>query len=1046
MKFFVILFFSLCIITSNQSQKLDLYKLKGMSVRNIGPAGMSGRVTAIDVDTKNNIIYIGTASGGVWKSENSGVSWKPIFDDQNTQSIGAVKINPINPLEIWVGSGEGNPRNSHNSGVGIFKTVDGGKTWKNMGLQNSKLIHRVLIDYNNPNTVYAGVMGSAWGPSTEKGVYKTTDGGKTWNKILYINDSTGVGEMIMDPQNPKKLIVNMWQFWRKPWQMKSGGPHSGLHITYDGGETWKKLSSKEGLPEGSIGKCGLAIAASNPKIVYALIEAKDNALYKSHDGGESWSKVADDKGFNGRPFYFYEIYVDPKNENTIYSLHTYVHKSIDGGKTFRSIADYGNAVHPDHHAFWIDPENPNYLIDGNDGGLNFSHDAGNSWQFALNLPIGQFYHLNIDDDFPYKVYGGMQDNGSWVGPGFTLSNGGIRNSDWQEVYFGDGFDVAALPADSRYGFAMSQGGDLGKYDLVTGKVDYIKPVHPEGIELRYNWNAALAIDPHNSRGVYYGSQFLHYSSNEGVDWKIISPDLTTNDSLRQPKESGGLTSDVTGAEMNTTIISIAPSPIDKKIIWVGTDDGNIQLTRDGGINWMNLIHNIPGAPKGAWIPQIEVSSSNAGSAFVVLNDYRRNNYKPYLFYTEDYGRTWKNLADINQIKGFVNCIVQDKKEPNLLFLGADDGLYISFDKGSNWNHWINDFPQVQIQDMKIQNTFNDLVIATFGRAFWVIDDITPLRKIAKDGKDILNKELTLLAVPNAYLVNYKSFAGSRFYAQSDFNGDNRSVGSSFKLRTNFDTSKLDRKKDSARMADKKAKIKIYDEQNNLIREYKEEIKDTGFISMSWGLQSNGVKLPRKGEDKSDKKDEDLPPGHQVLPGKYKLVIQWRGNSDSALFELRLDPRSPMTMDALALIRKQKIELDATAEKVASLYDKVKSANKSLDMIEKLATILPDSTQKNISKLTEDQKIKIKKITKELFGPEPGKGYEADPEDVMTNFYRAHNYLASTGNEVGSNVNLQIQKSKKKFDNILEQMKKYLSEDFEPFKMKIVEMKLSPFKD
>lgn len=1024
------------------SQKIDLTQLKGMSVRNIGPAGMSGRVTAIDVDKKNNIIYIGTASGGVWKSDNNGISWKPIFDEQISQAIGAVKINPKNPLEIWVGTGEGNPRNSHNAGVGIFKTIDGGKTWTRMGLENSKLIHRVLIDYNNPEIVYAGVMGSAWGPSNEKGVYKTIDGGKTWKKILYINDSTGVGEMIMDPQNPKKLIVNMWQFWRKPWQMKSGGRHSGIHITYDGGESWKKITHKEGIPEGEIGKCGLAIATSNPRIVYALIEAKENALYKSTDGGEKWSKVVEDKGFNGRPFYFYEIYVDPKNENTIYSLHTYVHKSIDGGKTFKSIADYGNAVHPDHHAFWIDPENPKYLIDGNDGGLNFSYDAGESWQFALNLPIGQFYHLNVDNDFPYKVYGGMQDNGSWVGPGFTLSAGGIRNSDWQEVYFGDGFDVAALPADSRYGFAMSQGGELGKYDLVTGKVEYIKPVHTDGKDLRFNWNAALSIDPHNSRGVYYGSQFLHYSSNEGVDWKIISPDLTSNDSLRQPIESGGLTSDVTGAEKNTTILCIAPSPVDKNVIWIGTDDGNVQLTRDGGLNWSNLINNIPGAPKGAWIPQIEISSTNPAVAFVVLNDYRRNNYKPYLFYTEDYGVSWKNLADVTQLKSFVNCIVQDKVVPNLLFLGADDGLYISFDKGKNWNQWTNEFPQVQIQDMKIQSTFNDLVIATFGRAFWVIDDITPLRKIAQEGSAILQKEFAILSTPDAYQVNYKSFAGTRFYAQSDFNGENKSVGAKFLMKCNFDEKKYDKKKDSIKINDKKAKVYIYDKDNNLVHNFKREIADTGIVKLGWVMRNNGLRVPRKDEPKPD---EDPPFGSSTLPGKYKILIEWRGNKDSSYFEIKQDPRSPLTENAITSNRRIANELQIEAEKVAIVYDKIRNASYSIDIIEKMTSILNDTTQKEIKKLNEEQRKKIKEINKEMFGPEPGKGYEPDPEDAMTHYFRTQNYLNTAGNSIGSNIQNQINISKKKFNEITTKMNKYLSEDFVKYQKSIEGYRLTPFK-
>ncbi|MEP7197545.1 MAG: hypothetical protein ABI851_13570 [Saprospiraceae bacterium] len=1014
-----------------------------MSMRSIGPAGMSGRITSIDVDQTNHIIYVGSASGGLWTSNNNGVSWKPIFDEQETQSIGSVKVNQRNPLEIWVGTGEGNPRNSHNSGTGIYKTLDGGKTWTNMGLQNSKLIHRILIDQDNPDVVYAGIMGSAWGPSTERGVFKTIDGGKNWKKSLYVNDSTGIGELVMDPQNPKKLIANMWQFYRKPWQMISGGSSSGIYITYDGGDHWKKISSTEGLPAGNLGKCGLAISKSDPNMVYALIEAKENGLYKSTNGGDNWTKVIEDKGFNGRPFYFYEIYVDPTNSNVIYSLHTYLNKSIDGGKTYKSIADYGNAVHPDHHAFWIDPSNPNYLLEGNDGGLNVSYDAGQTWQFILNLPVGQFYHLNVDDDFPYHVYGGMQDNGTWVGPGFTLSAGGIRNGDWQEVYFGDGFDAAPIPNNNRFGYAMSQGGDLIKYDIITGKTESIRPVHPEDKPLRFNWNSGMAIDPMNPKGIYYGSQFLHYSSNEGVDWKIISPDLSTNDTIRQAKESGGLTPDITGAENNTTIISIAPSPIDAKVIWVGTDDGNVQLTRDGGVSWTNCIANIKNAPKGAWIPQIEVSSRDAGTAFVVLNNYRQNDYKPYLFYTTDFGKTWTNLVDESKVKRFINAVVQDKLEPNLLFVGADDGLYISFDLGKNWNHWTNNFPQVQIQDMKIQNTFNDLVIATFGRAFWVLDNIEPLRKISRSQGAILNREFAILATPDAYDVNYKSFAGSRFYAQADFNGSNKAVGAQFMIKTNFDEKKWDKKIDSAKIKDKKALVKIYNSNQILIRDYKSEVPDTGISIINWGLESNGLKLPSKTETKPD---SDKPGGSKVAIGKYKVVLIWKTFSDSSYFEVKNDPRSEF--NDLARNNQQKIidEFRSFCEKTADTYEKVRDAKKAIDIIEKMSSILPDSTQKNIAKLNEAQRKNILNLENELFGPDAIKGLERDPDDIMSNVYAAMNYVVSAGNVIGSNANNKLRISKEKLNLINEKMNKYLNSEFVEYKINIGKLNLSPFKN
>ena len=484
---------------------LDMKKLKAMKARAIGPGGMSGRVTAIDVVLSNtDVMYVGTASGGLWKSESGGVKWEPIFDNQKSASIGDVAVDPTNSDVIWVGSGEGNPRNSQSAGYGVYKSIDGGKTWEYKGLGETRNIHRVLINPKNPDIVYIGAQGSAWGDSENRGIYKTTDGGETWKNILYIDESTGIGELVMDPQNPNKLIANMWQFRRWPWFFKSGGPSSGLYITFDGGNKWKKLSDKEGLPKGDLGRMGLAIARSNPKIIYALIESKKNALYKSEDGGFKWKKVSD-KNIGNRPFYYAEIYVDPINENRIYNLHTYVTVSDDGGKTFQSLMTaYGaNGVHPDHHAWWIHPDNGSYIIDGNDGGLNISRDGGKSWRFIGNIPVAQFYHISVDNEFPYNVYGGMQDNGSWRGPAYVWRAGGIRNSYWEELFFGDGFDVVPHPANSRYGYAMSQQGNVGRYDLATGHTQLIKPVHPDGKYLRFNWNAAIAQDPFNEDAIYY---------------------------------------------------------------------------------------------------------------------------------------------------------------------------------------------------------------------------------------------------------------------------------------------------------------------------------------------------------------------------------------------------------------------------------------------------------------------------------------------------------------------------------------------------------------
>ena len=467
------------IASTLSAQQLDMEKLKGMKPRAIGPAGMSGRITAIDVvNNQPDIIYIGAASGGVWKSESGGIDWKPIFDKQAVASIGAIAIQQSNPDVIWAGTGEGNPRNSLNGGYGIYKSLDAGTTWQLMGLEKTRNIHRIIIDKNNPNTIYVAAIGSPWGEHPERGVFKTIDGGKTWKNILFVNNKTGAADLVVDPSNPNKLIAAMWEHRRKPWTFNSGGKGSGLHITYDGGEHWKKLSDKDGLPEGDLGRIGIAIAPSNPKIVYALIEAKKNALYKSEDGGIKWKKINDKKGIGNRPFYYSDIFVDTKNENRLYSVFTYINVSDDGGKSFKQLMPAYNTnvgVHPDHHAWWIHPENPSFMIDGNDGGLNITRDKGKTWRFVENLPVGQFYHINFDMEYPYNLYGGMQDNGSWVGPAYVAKAQGIRNSYWQEIMFGDGFDVVPDPKNSRYGYGMSQQGFVGRYDRKTGNAKMVRP-------------------------------------------------------------------------------------------------------------------------------------------------------------------------------------------------------------------------------------------------------------------------------------------------------------------------------------------------------------------------------------------------------------------------------------------------------------------------------------------------------------------------------------------------------------------------------------------
>lgn len=1052
---FLLFILQLAFLLPATAQKVDLSQFKGINVRNIGPAGMSGRVTAIDVDlSDSDRIFIGTASGGVWLSENGGISWKPIFDDQDNLSIGALKINQNNPAEIWVGTGEGNPRNSHNSGKGVYKSIDGGKTWKHMGLEKTKLIHRIIIHRDDPNVVFVGAMGTAWAPTEDRGVYKTTDGGETWEKALYVNEKVGVADMVVDPSNPNKIIAAMWEFGREPWFFNSGGPGSGLYITYDAGKNWTEVTEKDGLPKGDLGRIGLAFAPSKPNIVYALVEAKVNGLYKSVDGGKKWTLVSE-KNIGDRPFYYAELYVDPKNENRIFNIYTYVSKSEDGGKTFESVADYGNNVHPDHHAFWIHPEDPSYIIDGNDGGLAISRDGSATWQFAANIPVGQFYHVNVDDDFPYNVYGGMQDNGSWGGPSFVLKSGGIRNHDWQELFFGDGFDVAPKPGDSRYGYAMSQGGNIGYYDRKTGRTAFIKPVHPENVFLRYNWNSALALEPGTDCGLYFGSQFVHYSSDCGKSWTIISPDLTTNDPEKQKQlESGGLTYDATQAENYTTIIAIAPSPVDENLIWVGTDDGNVQLTRDKGQTWTNLSPSIPGFPQGGFIPKIEVSNKNAGEAFVVVNDYRRNDWSAYLFHTKDYGATWERIVDDADAGAFVCAVVQDDEQENLLFLGTDDGLYVSFDYGKVWNKWTEGFPSVQIRDFAIQNRDADLVIATFGRAFWVMDDIRPLRAIAATNAEILKKELAIFDPPTAYQTSNRSYDGIRFTGQGEFIGDNRGAGVRVKVwfkehkeekKEKADKPQMEENKDKKEAKSKGKEEVVKAEENKEGTMEKEAVKESvkrpkeatmivldmkgdtlrtierkleeGFNTLYWGMDKTGVRTPSLREPRGNFQ----PGGADVLPGIYKIVVEFGDLKDSTEIVVASDPRIEVNISDLekkdAMIKDYQAVIKASTE----AFNQLKTAKEKVEMAGKMAELLPDSTKKELVELNKATIKVIDSLMNVYLEIEEPKGIKRDPGKLNNTLGSAGRYLSSSWGVPGDNamaiVNIATEEAQKSIDNI-----------------------------
>ncbi len=1032
---------SLLIAFAAGSQKVSLSEFKNWKPRNIGPAGMSGRVTAIDVVVNDpDTWYIGAASGGVWKTTNSGASWKPLFDSMPTLNIGSIAIQQSNPNIVWVGTGEGNPRNSLNIGEGIYKSMDGGNTWKRMGLEKTRNIHRVVIDPNNPNTVYAAVIGNPYASHPERGVYKTTDGGTTWTRILYTNESSGAADLVMDPSNPNKLIAAMWQHRRTPWDFKSGGPGSGLYITHDGGANWKKLGKDDGLPAGELGRIGVAFARSMPSRVYAKVEAAKNGLYMSNDGGSKWELInSKPEEVTDRPFYYQEIYVDPTNENRIYDIHSTVTYSEDGGRNFKTLLPY-SGIHPDHHAWWIHPEDPDFIIDGNDGGIGISRDRGRSWEFDEKLPFGQFYHINVDDAIPYNVMGGMQDNGSWHGPAYTWTNGGIRNYYWNNVGGGDGFDVVADPGDPSWVYSMSQGGNLQRLNHETGERWYLKPpVTVLNEKFRFNWNSGIALDPFDKQTVYYGSQYVHKSSNKGVSWQTISPDLTTNNPAQQKQDStGGLTLDITGAETYNTILAIDPSPRERGVIWVGTDDGNVQLTRDGGQSWTNFRNKIPGLPEGAWIPQVRASKHNAGEAFVVANDYRRGDFAPYIFRTTDYGKTWTRLVDDKKVRGYALTMIQDPVQPNLIFVGTEHGLWISFDNGASFEQWKNGYPSVSTYDLAIQEREADLAIATFGRSLWILDDIRPLREIASNNGRRVPEKINVFPAPDAYQVVYRAAPGYEWSTYGLWDAENRRRGAqvSYYVAPGTDTSR------AARIDS--VQVKIYNDKNEVIRNLKWKA-DTGFNRQFWGMEEKGFRSPNAPKPRPGAPET---PGLQVFPGTYKLVISHGKNADSTTVTIKHDPRLNKSDEAKLAQRKMLDRLRMTTDKLIQAIDRIAESEETLGKISAQLRGLEGKEYDSLRKATTAMQDSLKSFREFISGkPSERQGISRTGDvTVMSTLQVAQQYITSKSVAPGAQEEALVKNAELMISRTLNRVNAFYDKNWKDYRKHYENTRLSLFKD
>jgi photosystem II stability/assembly factor-like uncharacterized protein len=748
-------------LSSAQEIKVDSDTFGGLEARSIGPAVMSGRVSAIDAVAGDRLtIYVGAASGGVWKSDDGGVKFKPVFDKYNP-SIGDIRIDPKNAKTVWVGTGESWVRNSVSVGDGLYRTTDGGDSWQRVGLEKTERIARVAVDPSDSAKVFACALGPLFNDSDERGVYVTKDAGKTWEKTLAGAPDAGCADLSLDPKDGKVVYAAIWQHRRKPDFFTSGGPRSGLFKSTDGGATWRKLS--KGLPEGDLGRIAISVSPAKSNVVYATVEAKTTGLYRSEDAGETWTLVSTAAVVQGRPFYFSRLVADPVNPNRVYKASFGAGTSDDGGRTWSALS--GN-FHGDVHAIWVNPKNTDELLLGSDGGCYHSWDRGNRWLFVENLPLAQYYHVALDMEFPFNVYGGLQDNNSWWGP--SKKSGPIGNRDWNALTGGDGFWAFPDPNDEDIVYSESQGGHVARTSRKTGEQKDIQPSPVVGDpKYRFNWNTPIHMSPTRKGVMYMGAQFLFRSADRGESWEKISPDLTTNDKDKQRQnESGGLTRDNSTAENHTTIFAISESPKNPQVVWAGTDDGNLQVTRDGGKTWTNVAGNT-GVPKGTWVSRVEASPHDEATAFATFDGHMTGDMNTYVGKTTDFGKTWTSLATADT-KGFAHVIKQDTVNPNLLFLGTETGLFLTIDGGKQWAQFTSGLPMVPVRDVAVHPRDHDLVLATHGRGLYVVDDITPLRALTPE---ILNADFAFLPTrPGQLLIEGAGFFGSSWYGDHEFSG------------------------------------------------------------------------------------------------------------------------------------------------------------------------------------------------------------------------------------------------------------------------------------
>jgi photosystem II stability/assembly factor-like uncharacterized protein len=870
-----------------------------LEARQMGPGTMSGRITSIEgVNSENGkTLYIGTAGGGIWKTTNAGASFKPLFD-KYCQSIGAIAIDQKNPKIVYVGTGESNMRNSVSIGDGFYKTTDGGSNWSKLGgLDSTEHIAKVAIDPSNSNTIYVAAPGPLWSDSKHRGLYKSVDGGKNFEKILFISEKAGCADITIDPQHPETIYATTWEFRRTPYSFSSGGEGSGVWKSLDGGKSWKQLEN--GLPAKPYGRTVVVLAPSSPKNLIAIVESKKTGLYISSDGGENWKQQSASLNVVARPFYFSTLAIDPLDPKRVYRPAYSFSFSSDGGYSFAEASGDGGWVHSDHHALWINPNNTNQLYLGTDGGVYTSMDKGVTWIYNQNLPVGQFYHVAHDMKKPYRIYGGLQDNGSWVAPSSAAS--GVSNGDWKSIYGGDGFWVVPDPNDENIAYAEAQGGNMARVDLRTSKYVNIQPFQTSGEDkLRWNWNTPIATGKSNKKNLYTGAQYLYKSVDQGRNWQRISPDLTTNDKKKQEQEnSGGLSADNTSAENHTTIFTIVESPLDEKIIWVGTDDGNLQVTRDGGLTWVNTSKQVAasGVPAQTWVSSIEPSHFNKELVYATFENHMYGDHKTYAAGSNDGGKTWKMLQS-NEFTGFAHRILEDPVNKDLLFLGTEMGLFSSLDGGANWFRMKNNnIPWYSlVRDLQIHPETNDLIIATHGRGIMILDDISAIRNL---NKEIVNKDVHLFET------------GSIILSTGTF-GPGGSPSTGGWVAPNAPSLKPFQYYLKDRLSTGDIKFEIYDDNGKLIQTLPGSNRK-GINKVTWNQRIAPPKIAT-GATKPDNGGSVAP---QVLPGNYSLKLKIGGTVYDQNFSVVHDNKGSITL-------KEREEQHAAATVLYNMHVKLAS--------------------------------------------------------------------------------------------------------------------------